>query len=283
MQKSIQIAYNDYFEIKCKLAHEAGFAHMAVNFTEVKDKTEYEWQVLTDDIARVLEQYKLQCVQSHPFYYPLLISSEIIEEKHEFAIEQAIIASGKLGASWCALHPRTSITTGRFTSGSFADNQKMFAKYLECAVKHNTGIAAENLPVFADVKPAVPFYSCNYEDLCNLVDSFGDPAMGICWDTGHAHMMRYDQAEAIRFLGERIRCTHIHNNDTTVDNHFAPDNGTIQWEHVMKAFRDIDYRGPFTLETQCYYLDEYGLRNYFDHNFRCLLRLEELLECGEEK
>lgn len=278
MKKAIQIAYNDMFEAKCRYAKEAGFAHIAVNFTEVLDKTEYQWQTVTEDIQRILEENRLECVQSHPYYYDLLISSELEEDRYEFAIEQAIIASGKLGAAWCAQHPRTSLTTGRYVSASFSDNRKAFSRYLDCAVKHGTGIAVENLPTFRGVSPQIPFYSSNYEDLQNFVDSFASDKMAICWDTGHAHLMRFDQAQVIRELGKRIVCTHIHNNDRTIDSHFPPDNGTIDWEAVMSALHSVGYTGPLTLETHCKYQVEALLRNFARHNFVCLEYLESLMK-----
>lgn len=276
MIKAIQIPYNSLFELKCRLASQAGFRHIAVNFTEVTAKTEGEWEALTDRIREILEQNRLSCIQSHPYYYDLLRSSELVEEAHEFAIRQAIIASGKLGAAWCVLHPRTSLTTGRYVSASFEDNRRVFGGYLETAKKYGTGIAAENLPVFG-IKPAIPFYSSSFEDLCALTDSFADPAMAVCWDTGHAHLMSFDQAGAIRAVGSRIQCTHIHNNFRQMDNHLPPDQGNLPWDKVMKAFSDIGYRGPLTLETHCCYDAPELLASFARHNFACLEFLEGML------
>ena len=276
MNKAIQIPYNSLFPLKCRLAAEAGFTHIAVNFTEVTATTEAQWEAVTEDIRQILEENHLGCIQSHPYYYDLMKSSEILEEEHEFAIRQAIIASGKLGASWCVLHPRTSLSTGRYVSASFEDNRRAFSGYLEVAAKYGTGIAAENLPVFG-MKPAIPFYSSGYEDLANLADSFRDPRMAICWDTGHAHLMSFDQAEAVRFLGSRIQCTHIHDNFRQMDNHLPPDQGNLPWDNVMKAISEIGYRGALTLETHCCYTEPGLLASFARHNFACLEFLEGLM------
>ena len=66
---------------------------------------------------------------------------------------------------------------------------------------------AENLAIFNDVVPAMPFYSSGYEELPNLVDCFNDDNMVVCWDTGHANLMCFNQGNAIRFMGKRIKCT----------------------------------------------------------------------------
>lgn len=282
MKKAIQIEYNDLFEKKCEYAKMAGFRNISVNFYSMLGKTEKQWDEATEDILRILADKGMECVQTHPYYYDLDVSSEVMDESCEFAIKQAIKSSGRIGAKWCAIHPKTSITSGYFVSKSFEDNKKTFSEYLETAKKYNTGIAAENLPIFNNWFPIRPFYSSNYEDLCNLVDSFNDSSMGICWDTGHANLMHFDQADAITFLNKRIKCTHIHNNYQNEDKHFPPDNGNIDWDRVMKAFMLIGYDGPLTLETHCKYPTEDALINFAKHNYGCLEQLEKIAR-GENK
>ena len=278
MKKAIQIAYNDLFEKKCEYAAIGGFKHIAVNFTEIMDKTQDDWDAVIEDIERILEKTGIKCIQSHPYYYDLLLSSEILKEECEFAIKQAIRASGKLGAAWCALHPRSSISGGFCSSKSLADNKKAFSEYLEYAYKYNTGLAAENLPIFPFMSPSMPFYSSDYEELCVLVDGFADDRVGICWDTGHANLVAFDQAEAVKTLGSRIKCTHIHNNFRQHDDHLSPENGKIEWEKVMAAFREIGFDGPLTLETHCRYNEPGLLQSFARHNYACLEYLERLAE-----
>ena len=85
------------------------------------------------------------------------------------------------------------------------------------------------------------------------------------------------QEEAIRLLGERIKCTHIHNNFGENDPHLPPDAGNIEWAKVMKAFKDIGYEGPLTLETHCLYpQDDQLLRDFARYNSNCLKFLHRL-------
>lgn len=44
MDKAIQIAYNEFFETKCRLAADAGFDGIAVNFHDMKDRSETAWK-----------------------------------------------------------------------------------------------------------------------------------------------------------------------------------------------------------------------------------------------
>jgi sugar phosphate isomerase/epimerase len=275
MKKAIQIAYNDLFELKCSLAAKVGFKSIAVNYTEILGKNEYEWERITERIGEILAKNGLDCVQSHPHYYDLLISSEIIDDDMEFAMRQSIISSGKLGAEYCVFHPRSSISTAYRTSASFDDNRLWFESLAECAAKHGTRVAAENLPIFPSQTSLMPFYSSNFEDLADLVGAFDDE-VGICWDFGHANLLLWDQAKAIEFLGERIKCTHVHNNFGGRDDHATPDNGNIKWDRVMASLASVGYSGPLTLETHCNYIDAPLLESFASHNLACLDYLERL-------
>lgn len=283
MQKAIQIPYNDRFALKCRLASAAGFRHISVSLYEMLGKTQDEWDRGTEDICRILDETGLACVQTHPYYYDLRISSEIEREDCEFAIRQAIVTGGRLGAGWCALHPRSSLTTGRYAKQSLEDNRRAFDGYLELAVRSGTGIAAENLPIFHDIVPVIPFYSNSYDDLCELVDSFSDTHMGICWDFGHANLMHMDQTEALRYMGKRIRCTHVHNNFGDSDRHLTPDQGNVPWEKIMPALAATGYDGPLTLEVHCCYADRDLLASFARHSHACLVYLESLCGCAKSE
>jgi sugar phosphate isomerase/epimerase len=42
---------------------------------------------------------------------------------------------------------------------------------------------------------------------------------------------------------------HIADNKGEFDEHILPYQGTIQWEPIMKALKEIDYKGDFTYEV----------------------------------
>ncbi len=86
--------------------------------------------------------------------------------------------------------------------------------------------------------------------------------------------MNFNQADAIKYVGKRIVCTHIHDNFKDEDYHLPPTNGRTDWESVMKAFSAIDYTGPLTLETHCKYNDTEMLKSFTKYNFDCLQLLE---------
>ena len=276
MEKAIQIAYDECFEKKCRIAHEAGFEHVSVNFHDMTDRSEEAWAKAPDTILRILNENRLTCVQSHAYYYDLRISAEITDGERERDIRNAIRVTGEIGGRYCVYHPRTAVNDGCRSSVALEINKRMISGYLECAVKANTSIAMENLPIFHGIVPVMPFYSSDYGDLMELYDALACENLGICWDTGHAHLMAFDQAKAIRTLGPRIRCTHLHNNFGLEDEHLSVDNGSIDWKSIMSAFRDIGYDGALTLETHCLYGDDAFLRAFAQYNLEGLKYLERI-------
>lgn len=275
--KAIQIAYDQDFEKKCKIASEVGFKHISVNLHGTYNPCDDTYDRAPEHIMGILDKYKLNPAQTHLFFYNTLTSAHKTDDALEHRIMREVEVSGKIGAPWCVWHTRYYKSGDDFATGEYSEektfyySQKNVTKYVEQAQKFGTGIALENL--FRD-----RFYG-GYSTLAQLCDSFKADNVGICWDTGHAHLVDYDQGEAIRFMGERIKCTHIHNNFKDRDSHLPPDEGTIDWDNVMKGFKDIGYSGPLTLETHCLYpQDEQFMRDFARYNLNCLEFLQRVKE-----
>lgn len=276
MIKAIQIPYDRNFEWVMKSAAKAGFSDVAVYLNGEHERKDGGIERTAERILKILEQNGMRCVQTHLPNYDLGISSEILDETMEEAIQKAIAISAEIRARWCVCHPRSSVSTGYDSKAALADNRRSIDAYLELAEKLGIGIAVENIPEFPRAK--IPYYTSQYEDLLELADSFQSERIGVCWDFGHANLMKWDHAEAIRRMGERIKCTHIHNNFGLQDNHLCPDQGTINWENVISALRSIQYCGPLTLESRLnrYVVAEWT-ESYLRHNYTCVTYLESAL------
>ncbi|MDP6505490.1 MAG: TIM barrel protein, partial [Planctomycetota bacterium] len=86
-------------------------------------------------------------------------------------------------------------------------------------------------------------------ELRELVDGFQSSRVGVCWDTGHAHMQGLEQGGELRTLGERLKMLHIQDNNGKTDQHLLPFMGTVDWKDIMDALYDINYAGDFTYEV----------------------------------
>ncbi len=75
---------------------------------------------------------------------------------------------------------------------------------------------------------------------------------GFCFDTGHANIMEGVDS-AYDAMKERIRSTHVHDNDGTNDIHLFPylhDNITINWRRTMALLRSRENQYPLMLELR---------------------------------
>jgi sugar phosphate isomerase/epimerase len=157
-----------------------------------------------------------------------------------------------LDVRWVVFEPET-------LPGTFDDvhiehlkqrNLDWFGALLSTAEKAEVGIAIENCPdLGAKARNSKRWYGSMPEELAELVDAFHHPLVGICWDTGHANIQELDQNRALRILGDRLKATHIQDNNGRSDQHLLPFYGNVDWRSVMEGLRAIDYKGDFTYEV----------------------------------
>ena len=76
--------------------------------------------------------------------------------------------------------------------------------------------------------------------------------MNFCLDVGHAHM-KEGVATAFGIMKDRIRSTHLHDNNGAEDSHFWPfssQGGTIDWKSTMELLRSQPGQYPMLLELR---------------------------------
>lgn len=174
----------------------------------------------------------------------LQINSTHLPYKYNFANEElpefeychtmtvrALKASEFLGAKWAVMHPR-----------NFDDTVAYVKRLFEESGVQNIGLALEN------------GRGTDTDGHIQLVDYLQSEGyrVGVCLDVGHCHasVNGYDVADTVRKYGERIKVLHIHDNCTNLDAHRAPYMGTIKWDGVMKALKEIGFAGDFNFELQ---------------------------------
>jgi sugar phosphate isomerase/epimerase len=97
---------------------------------------------------------------------------------------------------------------------------------------------------------------------------------GICFDVGHANMNEGVEA-AFSLLKNRIRSTHVHDNNGQDDRHLFPflaEEGTVNWGKTMELLRSREDHYPLLLELR----EVPGMTHPFDQVNRVFERLEDL-------
>jgi sugar phosphate isomerase/epimerase len=84
-------------------------------------------------------------------------------------------------------------------------------------------------------------------DVAAVVARVGRDEVALAVDTGHANIVSSAAAETLD-AGDRLRTTHLHDNDGRQDTHLPPGLGTVDWGGWAAALDTIGYRGPVMLE-----------------------------------
>ncbi len=115
------------------------------------------------------------------------------------------------------------------------DELRVFAK------QRGVEILLENIPnELSSAERLVHFLGVTHLDL------------GFCFDTGHANLNEGVEA-AFDVMKNRIRSTHVHDNDGKADAHLFPylkEGGTIGWRKAMQHLRSRGDQYPLLLELK---------------------------------
>lgn len=213
-----------------------------------------DWESRLADICAVQSELGLAIEQSHLPYPKVLVRRKLPTdegcEQNEFFMrmtDRALRISAALGVKWAIVHPVEADGEGECSlKQSLAYNHRIYDPLVEKAKKLGVGIAFENM---ADVDGHRRF-GVTAEELLMLVESYGDPAVGICWDFGHGNRSFKDQTPQIRQVGPYLRATHVDDNMGLGkdDLHTLPFFGTVKWTQIMPLLREIGYAGNFNFE-----------------------------------
>jgi sugar phosphate isomerase/epimerase len=99
-----------------------------------------------------------------------------------------------------------------------------------------------------------------------------------CFDVGHAHMTKSIERE-FDLMKERIRSTHIHDNNGEEDQHVFPGKGTIDWLQTMRLLASRPNQYPLMLELK----EETNMEHPITESRRAMDRLTEFCKNSYEQ
>ncbi|NLJ81025.1 MAG: sugar phosphate isomerase/epimerase [Firmicutes bacterium] len=205
-----------------------------------------DWEQSVTQLKEFASALGVEWSQGHAHYYGWETTPESERGWQEELIRRSIIGAGILGVKWLVIHPGSvHDDLGYSREKSLEKNLKAFREYGELAAEHNVGIAIENMFDRGRIRR----FGSMLDELLELHEMLDDPVrFGICWDTGHAHLMGINQAEALQRIGGRLKALHIADNRGEYDDHIPPYFGTINWGPIMRTLEDVGYKGDFTFE-----------------------------------
>lgn len=198
--------------------------------------------------AKKLRKYAdsigIKCEQAHA-YFTGGRDEDSLKRRYEYIPIDMHVAS-ILGAKVIVIHAVNEF--------SFEENVEFIQRFIPYAYKYNIKIAVENCWGVTDNKPS-PMTTSTPDSFVKFLDTINDPHVVACLDIGHAEMnqMGTSAEEMIKALGPRLYCLHIHDNDKWSDAHQIPYTHKIPFSRVLKALKEIGYKGNITFEVEtCY-------------------------------
>lgn len=201
-------------------------------------------------LRTVGEDNGIHCNQSHapfPSDFPGM----------ETYLFRSIECTAEAGGKICIIHPCNNLGP--------QENAEMYARLLPFAKDCGVKIATENMWNRAPDRSIVAAACSAPDDFCKHIDILESGDLVACLDIGHAEMagLQTSAAEMIYALGHRLQALHIHDNDKKNDSHQIPFSMDIDFDPIVKALKDIDYKGYFTLEADNF-LKNHTEENAFD-------------------
>ena len=194
------------------------------------------------ELRKIGEAYGMECNQSHaPFPTDK-------PEVRKF-LKRAIECTAEVGGKICVIHPANNMTAEQ--------NAEFYFELLPFAKEHGVKIATENMWNWTrenGLDQAARAACSHHDDFVAHLDAVNDEFFTACLDIGHAEMKGLDTSapQMIRAIGSRLGALHVHDNDRWRDLHQIPFSGSIDWNEVTKALREVNYKGEMTLEADTY-------------------------------
>ena len=250
-----------------KILAEGGFDALDFSLTSYV----YQWDegFLTDvndpafkahfeGIARCARDNHIEIGMTHA---PYCTTSTFEKEKFDRVQAQMIrslYATKLLGAPYTVAHPvmHPDYVNGANRRAGMQANLDFFSALAPVLKENGVVMCIENLYWSERPDHKVANVCSSAEDLVELVDKLNEmhgPLFGVCLDVGHAILAGQDPAHMVRVLGERLKVTHIHDNQGKLDDHTCPGHGVIDWVELMKAFRETGYTGCFNYEADAHW------------------------------
>ena len=110
------------------------------------------------------------------------------------------------------------------------------------------------IPKLASSPKRPPAVCSSPQSFLEHLNAVNDDDFVACLDVGHAEMkgLNTNSVEMIRALSDKLQALHLHDNDLWHDSHQIPFSMHMDFDGIVKALKEIGYRGDFTLEADAY-------------------------------
>ncbi|HEY8668160.1 MAG TPA: sugar phosphate isomerase/epimerase family protein [Tepidisphaeraceae bacterium] len=174
-----------------------------------------------------------------PYFEPSLISPNPV---HRADRARLILKTLEFAREISAAN--ISITSGRMLGGMPPDRAAaQFTESIRPLLDR-----AEQLGIDIGIECEPGLYLEYIAELREWIDRLGHPRLGANLDIGHSQVIGEEIGDVIRLLGQRIWNLHVEDIPGRKHYHLIPGEGTLDWQKLKRALREIDYQRHVTVE-----------------------------------
>ncbi len=156
------------------------------------------------------------------------------------SIKESLVRAASMGAECAVIHP-----SGAVQAEVREHHRAQLLRSLETLIR-----SAERTGIRLALENMLPDHLGDTgAEVRDIVDGFGSHWLGVCYDTGHAHLNPEGVAVAFGTLYDRVITFHLQDNDGNHDRHLQPPYGTIDWGQFASMCRADDFPFPWSVET----------------------------------
>jgi len=213
-------------------------------------------------LLKIASDYGIGFEQAHAPFPSMKENNAEYNAKIFEKLVRSLEIAGILDAKICVVHPVF------FSENKKERNLELYHKLEPYAKDFGVKIALENMWGWDNVnKKCCPNVCSVASEFNDYYDSLNSENFTTCLDLGHCGLVGESAGDMIREMGhDRLGALHIHDNDNVHDSHFLPYVMDMDWDDILKALGEIDYKGHFTYEA------DYFLKRFPDDLMPACLR-----------
>ncbi|MBQ4626342.1 MAG: sugar phosphate isomerase/epimerase [Clostridia bacterium] len=239
-------------EAAVRIICESGFDGLDYSMFKMSDDDDIlntnQYKTHVKNLADIASSYGKTFEQAHSPFPSCREGNAEYNVKMFDKLKRSLEIAGMLDAKICVVHPV------QFSSNQKEQNMELYQKLEPYAAEYGVKIALENMWGWDDNTKKI------YPNVCSVASEFNDYFDSLntknfttCLDLGHCGLVGDDAASMIREMGgERLGALHVHDNDFINDSHMIPYTMDMDWESILTALGEINYKGNFTYEADTF-------------------------------
>ena len=198
------------------------------------------------ELRKHLDNIGIECNQAHaPFSLCYGCQFDITDQNYLW-LTHSLEAAAILGAKNIIVHAITVPKEIDFEEY----NIHFYKSLIPYCEKFGIHIAVENLFHKDPETKKITGKIGSPDELNRIIAKIDSPWVVACVDVGHAAITGNRPEDFIKNISPHIlKALHIQDNDLISDRHIAPYTGELNWKEIMKALKEVNYKGELTFEV----------------------------------